>query len=185
VHSFQVLRALGCFSQTTIVSRHRSYRQSYTLLLSPAAQTVTPSSSARATVGTTVSVKNLFANYPVRQASLRPTRQSEISEIIKMTLGIGLTDPVSISVRNVAGDLIVRVPKPEGRAWERTVLIKGLTCEVSPWREFDGRDGDVRLSVKMCPSTASRSSTFVCISSSYQSSCRRQRRIHPQSLSHQ
>ena len=168
VRSLQVLNALGCFSQTTIVSRHHSYRQSYSLTLSPIAQTVTPSSSARTTVGTTVSVKNLFANYPVRQASLRSSRQSETSEIIKMTLGIGLTCPRSISVRNVTGDLIVRIPSPEGRDWEEMVLIGGLNCEVAPWREFDGREGDVRVRVKTCSSTAPRSYSFICISTFYQ-----------------
>ncbi len=56
-------------------------------------------SSTRATVGTTVQVKDLFANYPVRQSSSRSNHQSELKELHKISLGMGLTYAMSLTLR--------------------------------------------------------------------------------------
>ena len=159
----KVLRALGCFSRTTIISRHHSYRQSYTLVLSPTVETVTPSpTSARTTVGTTVSIKNLFGNYPVRQAALGSNRHLEMTQIFKMTVGIGLSCPASIFLRNVSGDTIVRIPNSEAKDEEDVRLERALKCQLSLWRSFDGRHENVRLGLKTCLSTSTRSYSFIC-----------------------
>jgi len=159
----KVLRALGYFSHTTVISRHHSYRQPYTLILSPTAGTVTPSpTSARTTVGTSVSIKKLFGNYPVRQAALKSNRHVEMTQIFKMTVGIGFSCPVSICLRNVSGDTIVRIPNSEGKDEDRVRLERGLNCQLSLWRLFDGRHENVRLSLKTCLSTSTRSYSFIC-----------------------
>jgi len=156
------LRSLGYFSHTTIISRHQTYRQSYTLVLSPSTSSVTPTSSARNTTGTTVSVKSLFANFPVRQASSRSNRQSQLTEIQKITLGIGLTSPVGVTVRTCSGEKLVRIERSGTKVWAKNVLGKGMGWTLSTWTKYEDRDDNVLLTVQSCPTNAPRNVSFIC-----------------------
>ena len=158
----RVLRSLGHFSHTAIISRHETYRQSYTAIISPTSRSLTPSSSARNTTGTTVSVKDLFANFPVRQALARSNRQSQWTEILKVTVGVGLTTPVGVSVRTCAGEKVVRIERSSKNEWERNVIEKGWGCTLSGWTNYEERDDHVHLSLKLCQANTPRNSSFIC-----------------------
>jgi DNA mismatch repair ATPase MutL len=157
-----VLRSLGYFSHTTVISRHCTYRQSYTLILSPSIQSINTTSSTRATIGTTVNVKDLFLNYPVRQFSSRSNRHFEWIELQKMTVGIGLASPVALSLRTCTGNKIVRIDPYEEKDRATYVLEKGLNCTLSSWSTFEGQHESTIVSVKVCFANTPRNYLFIC-----------------------
>ena len=156
-----VLRSLGYFSHTTITSRHHTYRQSYNLILSPAQQSVVPSPLTRNTTGTTVSVKELFANFPVRQSFLQSNRQAEMTEIIAISLGIALTRPVSLSLRNGNGDRIFKLAK-NIRQWDIAVLREILTCHALSCKDFNFEQEDISISAKLYMADTPKNHFFCC-----------------------
>ena len=158
---FLVLTSLGYFSHITVTSRHHTYRQSHTLILSPSTCTLT--ASTRTTVGTTVQLKELFANYPVRLSSSRSNRQSELTELHKITTGIGLTGRLALSVRTCTGEKIVKIDRFKGKDSEKNVIETSFTCSVSPWTMSEDQLDGVRITVKFCLANTSKNHLFVCI----------------------
>jgi len=122
-------------------------------------------SSTRATVGTTVQVKDLFANYPVRQSSSRSNHQSELKELHKISLGMGLTYAMSLTLRIGTGEKMVKVDRFEGKDWERNVLDKSLSS-LSSWRTFENQQDNVHVVAKVCLASIARNYSFICRSTS-------------------
>lgn len=158
----KVLRSLGDFSHTSVISQHQTYRQSYHLILSPSTQSLDPSSTLRRTSGTTVSIKDLFSNYPVRLASSRANHQSEMTEITKISLGIILSRPIDLTLRTGDGDKILKIDQQKTINWEKRSLEKTLCCTLSQWTIFDYEHENVSLNVKICRADTSRNYTFCC-----------------------
>ena len=158
----KVLRSLGAFSHTSVVSQHHTYRQSYHLILSPSTQSLDPSSTLRKASGTTVSIKELFSNYPVRLASSRANRQSEMTEIAKISLGIILSRPIDLTLRTGDGDKIIKIDQQNTINWEKRALEKTWSCTLSPWTIFDYEHENVSLNIKTCWADTSRNYTFCC-----------------------
>jgi DNA mismatch repair ATPase MutL len=159
---YLVLRSLGYFSHTTIISRHKTYRQSYTLVISPSKQSLHPSSDARATVGTTATVRDLFSNYPVRRAASKTNQPSDLAEVSTFTIGIALIRRVTLSLRTSRNERLLRVDTNETKHWEKYILCSGLACEISSWITFEGELDSVRMTVRGCRASASRNYAFIC-----------------------
>ena len=123
---------------------------------------VTPTSSARNTIGTTISVKNLFANFPVRQASSRSNRQSQLTDIQRITVGMSLTSPVAVTVRTCSGEKVVRIERSNTKEWEKSVLEKGMGWASSSWTKYQVQDDDVHLTMKLCRANTPRHYSFIC-----------------------
>jgi DNA mismatch repair ATPase MutL len=157
-----VLRALGYFSHTAIISRHHTYRQSYTLILSPSTESLKATASSRTTVGTTVTLKDLFANYPVRQSAFKANCQSEFTKIHKLSVAIGLSRPVTLTLRTSSTEKVVKIDRIEGEKWEKNVLEKGFSCNVSSWITFEGELDNVKIIIKGCFANTPRNHTFIC-----------------------
>ena len=145
-----------------MTSRHSTYRQSYTLILSPSNRSVNGTSLIRSTVGTTVQVKDLFANYPVRQFSSRSNHQSELTELHKITIGIGLTCPMTLTLRTHTGEKMIKIDCYQGKDWDRNVLEKSLNCSFSSWRILENQQDNVRIVVKVCLASTLRKYSFIC-----------------------
>ena len=111
--------------------------------------------SQRTTTGTTVTVKDLFANYPVRQ-SCRSTTQSW-TQIHNITVAVALTASISVTLRN--GTDKVKIGEKD---W-KTTIEKGFQCTISPWTHFEDQDDKVRVSIDLCHSTIPRNHSFICI----------------------
>jgi len=157
------LRSLGFFSHTTLTSRHHTYRQAYTLVLSPLTRLVSAASSSRAVPGTTVNVKELFTNYPVRQSASRTNCQSELAQVQKITIGIGLSRPLALTLRDATGEKLIQISHSEEMNWETTTLEDALKCTLSLWTTLEDNHDHVRLIMKVCRSDSAKSYTFICI----------------------
>ena len=158
-----VLRLLGYFSNLTITSRHATFRQAHTLSLSPSTSPVAPHpASTRTAVGTTITVKDLFFNHPVRQATSRSNSHAEWTELKRITLGIGLSLPVAVTLRNQSGEKVIRIDRTEGEGWERNVLEKSLGGKFCMFGEFEGNSDDVGISVKLFFASIPMSYTLTC-----------------------
>src|SRR5579859_7080425 len=123
-------------------------------------------SSTRSTIGTTVTVKDLFANYPVRRASSQSNITAQWVELQKITLGIGLSYPISITLRNQFGEKVVKLDKIEGREWEKNVLEKGLEGKYCLFRGIEEKQDGVGITMKVFFASIPKSYTFTCIWSS-------------------
>ena len=145
-----------------MTSRHSTYRQSYTLILSPLNRSLCGTSSIRSTVGTTVHVKDLFANYPVRQSSSRSNHQSELTELHKITIGMGLSCPMTLTLRTHTGEKMIKIDCPQSKDWNRNVLEKSLNCSFSSWRILENQQDNVRIIVKVCLASTLRNYSFIC-----------------------
>jgi hypothetical protein len=143
-----------------MTSRHHTYRQASTLILSPSIQSINPSS--RTSEGTTVTIKDLFADFPVRQSSSRSNSQSEWTELHRITVAVALTK-VSLTLRNAGGDKLVKIDAV-GKDWERGVLEKGITCNISAFTMLEGQLDNVSVSIKFCQASCPRNYSFICTS---------------------
>lgn len=162
---FIVLRSLGHFSHLTICSRHHTFRQAYTLSLSPSTTPAPPCpSSTRSAIGTTVTVKDLFANYPVRRASSQSNITAQWIELQTVTLGIGLSCSVAITLRNRSGEKIVNLGRSEESGWERSVLERGLGGKCCLYIEIGEEQAGVGITMKVFFGNTPRSFTFTCMS---------------------
>lgn len=160
--SFAVLRSLGCFSHTTVISRHHTYRQAYSLTLSPSTKLVAPVPSMRATVGTTVCVRELFANYPVRQLSFRSNRQSELTELHMVTVGFALSSPVNVTVREGSNNTIIKIERSDAEDWIPVILERGLSCTLSSTTTHEKQIDNVHLNLRGWLANTPRNYTFIC-----------------------
>lgn len=158
-----VLRSLRHFSHTTIISRHHTYRQAYTLIFTPFSGDLTPTPSNRSITGTTVNVKDLYANYPVRQLLSRSNSQSELKELTRISIGIRLSSSMALTLRNSAGQKIVKIGSYDGQDCEAYVLKTCLSCSLSRWMVFKDRLEEVHITLKICSANTSRNYSFVCV----------------------
>jgi DNA mismatch repair ATPase MutL len=133
--------------------------------LSPSTTPAPPCpSSTRTTIGTTITVKDLFANCPVRQASSRSNITAQWAELQKLTVGIGLSRPIAITLRNQSGEKFVILDKREGNEWETKALEKGLGGKCRLFRVIEEKQEEVEITMKLFFASTLRSSTFVCLS---------------------
>jgi DNA mismatch repair ATPase MutL len=162
----EVLRSLGFFSHLTITSQHHTYRQAYTLTLSSSLQYVHPTPSTRSMAGTTVTIKDLFANYPVRKLLSQSRKQSEMTDLRKVSIGIALSTPLALTLRSNTGEKLIKINRTDAKDWEKDVLEKGLSCRVLRCLTFDNRDQGVRVILRIYTVDTSKNHTFICTTSS-------------------
>jgi len=160
-----VLRAVSCFSTITIISRHQSYRQSYTLALEHSEQLQYHSYGTGRPPGTTVTVKNLFHCHPPRRANSLSNMQKELNEIHTISLGIALSSPVKLlCVINGDREVFECNAFKDWDDWKSKVLMNGLKCELSPWLCCVFKQNGHEINISVCHSTAPRNYFFICIS---------------------
>jgi hypothetical protein len=87
-----------------------------------------------------------------------------LTELHKISIGIGLTCPIGLTLRTCAGDKIVKIDYSQGKDWERSVLEKSLSCTVSSWRIFEDQHDKVQISLKICLTCTPKNYSFICIS---------------------
>jgi DNA mismatch repair ATPase MutL len=122
-----------------------------------------PTASARSTIGTTVTVKDLFANYPVRQASSRSNRHAELTELHRLSVGIALSTPLSLTLRTATGEKLVKIDRSGTSEWQKVVLEKGLMCSVLRYMRFEGREDGVQVILSIYSTNSPRNYSFSCM----------------------
>src|SRR5579859_5083932 len=158
-----VLRLLALCSNIILTSRHITFRQSFSLCLSSSKPCVGPIPEvSRLAVGTTISVKEIFSNHPVRQATCRSNSHVEWTEVKKIAVGIGLSYPIAVTVRNQIGEKVVRIERREGREWETWVLERGLVGKFCLFKEIEERLDDVVIKMKIFFGSIIKGYTFTC-----------------------
>jgi DNA mismatch repair ATPase MutL len=158
----EVLRSLAFFSHLTITSQHHTYRQAYTLTLSSSLQDIHPTPSTRSMTGTTVTIKDLFANYPVRKLLSQSRKQSEMNGLHKISIGVALSTPLAFTLRSNTGEKFIKIDRTDAKDWEKGVLEKGLSCRVLRCLTFDNRDQGVRVILRIYTVDTSKNHTFIC-----------------------
>jgi hypothetical protein len=70
-----------------------------------------------------------------------------------------------VSVRTCSGEKVVRIEKSiQKEEWEKSVIEKGMGCNLSEWTAYEEGVDDVHLNVKLCHANTPRNYAFICTS---------------------
>jgi hypothetical protein len=86
-----------------------------------------------------------------------------MTEILEISIGIAMTRPIALSLRDGKGHRIFKLPG-KSREWESSAIKAILACQTSLWKEFKFESGNISINVKICKADSPRNYFFCCIS---------------------